>query len=163
MKWLWITTALVLLLGQAPANAQGSEITGPVVSRIESQGYTISRIARTWLGRIVITAHDGRNLREVVVNRTNGEILRDSLFPLPDSLNTPVPEDKGSPPQGFDGNARVSDGDPESDGDGASGDTPVSDGDDGNSPDSGSGPNSGPNSGANSGPNSGQDGEGESY
>ena len=86
MKHFWISSLLVLLLWQHPARAE-PDITKPVISRLESEGFAVAGIKRTWLGRIVITARNRQNLREVVLNRTSGEVLRDSLFSLPEPAN----------------------------------------------------------------------------
>ncbi len=87
---LLTSTILVAALWQTPALA-GSDIADPVVEQIEADGYTVSDVTRTWLGRIVITAVKGANLREVVLNRTTGEVLRDRLFPMPATTPSVAP------------------------------------------------------------------------
>lgn len=74
------TTIAAFMLAHSPATAQ---VTAPasVIAGIEADGYTITDIARSWLGRIVITARNDAGLREVVLNRTSGEVLRDHKFP----------------------------------------------------------------------------------
>ncbi len=69
------------LAATAPAAAE-PEVADPVVALIEHQGYTVSEISRTWLGRILITAKNGTYLREIALNRATGQILRDRPFPL---------------------------------------------------------------------------------
>lgn len=78
---LIISTFAAFLLVHSPATAQ---VTAPpsIIADIEADGYTITDIARSWLGRIVITARKGGRLREVVLNRSSGEILRDQRFPI---------------------------------------------------------------------------------
>lgn len=71
--------AAVLLL-HSPALAQVS-VADDVIARIEQEGYTVVDVRRSWLGRIVITASDQDDLREIVLNRTSGEVLRDQRFP----------------------------------------------------------------------------------
>ncbi|WP_162896860.1 PepSY domain-containing protein [Ruegeria sp. AD91A] len=70
--------AVVMLL-HSPAQAQVS-VADDVIARIEAEGYTVEEVKRSWLGRIVITASDQNELREVVLNRTSGEVLRDQSF-----------------------------------------------------------------------------------
>lgn len=74
------TTIAAFLFAHSPAAAQ---VTAPasVIAGIEADGYVITDIARSWLGRIVITARNDAGLREVVLNRTSGEVLRDHKFP----------------------------------------------------------------------------------
>lgn len=88
MNRLSALALLALLAWHQPALA-GQEIADPVVARIEAEGYTVSDVRRTWLGRIVITARSATYLRETVLNRTSGEVLRDQLFPLDNSA--PIP------------------------------------------------------------------------
>jgi len=106
---LLLTTLAAFLLLQSPAIAQ---VTAPpgIVAAIEADGYTITRITRSLLGRIIITARGSTGLREVVINRQTGEILRDQLF-LFDRLNRLAPRrgDTGRPgpaPSGPPGSGR---------------------------------------------------------
>lgn len=74
---VWI---FILVLGFAmPANAQ-TDVTAPVKQMLQNEGYKISEVRRTWLGRILIVAKKGPVLREVVLNRRSGAILNDQLF-----------------------------------------------------------------------------------
>ena len=41
------------------------------------EGYEVTSISRTWLGRILIKASNGSIEREIVVNRGSGEIIHD--------------------------------------------------------------------------------------
>jgi len=111
---LLLTTLAAFLLLQSPAIAQ---VTAPpgIVAAIEADGYTITRITRSLLGRIIITARGSTGLREVVINRQTGEILRDQLF-LYDRLNRlaprrgdtfrPGPPPRSGPPGGGRGGPR---------------------------------------------------------
>ncbi len=76
----WLALALFLWAAPQPLRAETDFLT-PVLSRLEAEGFTITEVRRTWLGRILVTATDSQNLREVVLNRHNGEVLRDRLFP----------------------------------------------------------------------------------
>ncbi len=73
-----VGTAAIMFL-HSPAQAQES-VADDVIARIEAEGYSVDEVKRSWLGRIVITASDHDELREVVLNRTSGEILRDQRF-----------------------------------------------------------------------------------
>ncbi|WP_298922631.1 hypothetical protein [uncultured Roseobacter sp.] len=81
MRTTLITTGLAaILLMHTPAHAQTS-VADDVITRIEADGYTVTEVKRSWLGRIVIIASNSTDLREVVLNRTSGEVLRDQRFP----------------------------------------------------------------------------------
>lgn len=100
VRRFWIITSLLLVLWQSPAMA-GPDVADPVIARVEAEGYSVSDVSKTWLGRILITAEDDQNLREIVLNRTTGEILRDRLFPRAASAS-------GSEPQSKNGSGRPS-------------------------------------------------------
>ncbi len=83
---------LVLMLSLAPLQAQErielpdyvkAELVMPLIMRLEAEGFTITEIKRTWLGRILILSSNGEYLRETVLNRRSGEILRDRRFDMP--------------------------------------------------------------------------------
>ena len=93
MKAILPGALLVLLLSLAPLQARAEmdlpahvkpELVMPLISRLEAEGYAITEIKRTWLGRILILSSNGEYLRETVLNRRSGEILRDRLFNLPE-------------------------------------------------------------------------------
>ena len=54
-----------------------------VKNQILVEGYEITSIGRTWLGRILIKASNGSIEREIVVNRGSGEIIHDIRKRLP--------------------------------------------------------------------------------
>lgn len=102
MRKTVITTSLAaLLLISAPAYAQTS-VADPVITQIEAEGYVVTDVRRSWLGRIVITASNDAGLREVVLNRVSGEILHDQRFPNEGVASTgpEVPPNGPPPPQG---------------------------------------------------------------
>ncbi|SLN42754.1 hypothetical protein TRL7639_02207 [Falsiruegeria litorea R37] len=102
MPRLTSTVLLMLILSHQPSLAQTPDIAQPMVSRLQTEGYTVTEVSRTWLGRILITATTEGHLREIVLNRTTGEILRDRLFPLRSSdgtTETPPPPSVGTDPQ----------------------------------------------------------------
>lgn len=74
-----LASLAVFMLLHSPAQAQVSVADG-VIARIEAEGFTVDEVKRSWLGRIIITASDQNELREVVLNRTSGEVLRDQRF-----------------------------------------------------------------------------------
>jgi hypothetical protein len=61
----------------------GAAFANPHVDRIiqtlRGEGYTSFEMERTWLGRIRIEAEKGNIEREIVINRTTGEVLRDYI------------------------------------------------------------------------------------
>lgn len=56
---------------------------------LQGEGYKVSVVRRTWLGRILIVAKKGPILREVVLNRRSGAILNDQIFHQNHDANTP--------------------------------------------------------------------------
>lgn len=100
MPRLTSTVLLMLLLAHQPALAETPDIAQPVVSRLQTEGYSVTEVSRTWLGRILITATTPGHLREIVLNRTTGEVLRDRVFPLRSSDGST--ETPPSPPVGTD-------------------------------------------------------------
>lgn len=61
-----------MLLAQARTEEQ-------LIAALELQGYTISEMRRSLLGRAIITAENGMHVREVVMSRATGEILSDQI------------------------------------------------------------------------------------
>lgn len=74
------------LLGAAlafstPAAARAGEtVADPVIRSLTEEGYTVTDVHRTWLGRILITAQNPRYLREIALDRRTGAILGDQRF-----------------------------------------------------------------------------------
>ncbi len=105
MKAILPGALLVLLLSLVPLQAQeeialpahvAPEVVMPLIERLEAEGYAITEIKRTWLGRILILSSNGEYLRETVLTRRSGEILRDRRFNLPEGGNAPG-MDSGTP------------------------------------------------------------------
>ncbi len=105
MKHAMVWTFILLLGWASPALAQ-TDVTAPAVQMLQGEGYKVSEVRRTWLGRILIVAKKGQILREVVLNRRSGAILNDQVFNAsPDSnmpsnptgMDTPDPGDMGGP------------------------------------------------------------------
>ncbi|WP_377508044.1 PepSY domain-containing protein [Octadecabacter sp. R77987] len=74
--------AVLFALLAAPAFAQTP--LDAVVSQLQSQGYSSISVNRTLLGRIRIVAISEAYRREIVMNPTTGEILRDYWITLGD-------------------------------------------------------------------------------
>jgi len=81
MTRLSLSALALSLVLSLPAAAQ-SNLAQPTLDRLEAEGYEVVEVTRSWLGRILITARSDENLREVVLNRRSGEVLRDKLFAL---------------------------------------------------------------------------------
>lgn len=73
-KLLLTTVGLVAALA-VPAAAR--EIERDVAARLGREGFRITSRSRTWLGRVRIEATKGGLLREIVLDPSTGEILRD--------------------------------------------------------------------------------------
>lgn len=88
---------LVLPLITGAALAQDVRITPDMVSSaLQEQGYTVQSVTRTLLGRARIVAQQGAIWREVVLDLSSGQILRDyavefSPTDLPDRQSEVMP------------------------------------------------------------------------
>ncbi len=89
--------ALLLCLMTGAVQADGLRVTPDMVSdALEGQGYTVQSVTRTLLGRARIVAQQGRVWREVVLDLSSGQILRDyavefSPNELPDRQTQAMP------------------------------------------------------------------------
>lgn len=68
------TLALCLSLGTAGFATPGQDI---VTASLQAQGFEVTLVHWTWLGRIRIIAVSADIRREIVINPNSGEILRD--------------------------------------------------------------------------------------
>jgi hypothetical protein len=75
---LLVAVAIGLAAGIAPADP-----VDDIIAEIREQGFEITRVQRTWLGRVRIIAQNPSYRREVVIDPTTGEIRRDLLIPKP--------------------------------------------------------------------------------
>lgn len=57
--------------------ASATQSEDDLALRLRQEGFRITERKRTWLGRIKIRARNGKTLREVVLDPTSGEVLRD--------------------------------------------------------------------------------------
>lgn len=73
----WITgavLALTLTLGTAGSATPGQDL---VTAALRAQGFEVTLVHWTWLGRIRIIAVNADLRREIVINPNTGEIMRD--------------------------------------------------------------------------------------
>ena len=82
---------LLLTLAFLPTAALADASRG-AVQFLESQGYSILSVERTWLQRVRIEARKGDLEREMVIDRTTGEVLRDRISNRSEDSN---PEEPG--------------------------------------------------------------------
>jgi len=75
MNFHYFSAASLALMLATPAFANPH--ADKVIGRLQSEGYGVIEQERTWLGRIRISAEKGNEEREIILNRTTGEILRD--------------------------------------------------------------------------------------
>lgn len=66
-----------LLIGLSAGMGLAEGLDQAVVAELQKQGYTSVKVSTTWLGRIIIRARLNGGHREIVINPTTGEILRD--------------------------------------------------------------------------------------
>ena len=74
-RWLGVL-AVALSLGEAQAASRES-----VIAELRQGDFTEIRVRRTWLGRTRFIATGPRGSREIVLNPSSGEILRDHFEP----------------------------------------------------------------------------------
>jgi hypothetical protein len=91
---MFIAGAAAFLSG-GPALAQQDRATRSVVRQLERQGFEVTAVRRTLLGRIRVLSRRGDLFREIVFDPRNGAILRDytvdrggdpSVGPSPDDV-----------------------------------------------------------------------------
>lgn len=75
MKYWHICAATFALALATPA--QANPHVDRVLGKLQSEGFEKIETERTWLGRVRIAAEKGNVDREIILNRTTGEILRD--------------------------------------------------------------------------------------
>jgi hypothetical protein len=86
---------LVLVTAGLAAGKATADSVDDIIEEIRSQGFSIVRVQRTWLGRVQIVGQNASFRREVVIDPTTGEIRRDLLVPR----KTRVPADPGTEPE----------------------------------------------------------------
>ncbi len=143
-----LAISLSAALAAAPLSAQTVE--EKVTAQLKNQGFTHLSVTRTWLGRLRITASSKSQKREIVVDRTTGEVLRDYVEDIGDQTSassTSDSEDSSTGNSGSSGNSGESGDDSGGGNSGSSGG------------DSGGGDSGGGNSGSGGGGNSGSGGD----
>lgn len=68
---------VAMALAGAPGAVLAQNRVDDLVSELQRLGYSDISLSRTWLGRTRIVAEGGRGRREIVLNPSTGEILRD--------------------------------------------------------------------------------------
>ena len=95
-RQMWLLT-LLLFMAAGPVSANDNRITPDMISAaLEAQGYTIASNTRTLLGRVRFVASKDLIWREVVLDISTGQILRDyavafSPADAPDPDRTDMP------------------------------------------------------------------------
>jgi len=87
MKHILIWIFVVSFSWAEPAHAQ-FDVAKPVIQNLIHDGYKVSTVRRTLLGRILVVAKKDTVVREVVINRRSGRILHDHIFRPPSSSDT---------------------------------------------------------------------------
>jgi hypothetical protein len=95
---LWIASlVLALCLGLQAAPARAEIWEDLVVEALVDQGYEVSMIHRTMLGRVRIVAISETLRREIVLNPHTGEVLRDYSSILPTSTHSAPRRERDRP------------------------------------------------------------------
>lgn len=76
-RLLSILVVAILLGPPAGAGGDGASPKDRVVAALQSEGFRIAGVERTWLRRLRIVAYSPAAVREVVMDPRTGEILRD--------------------------------------------------------------------------------------
>jgi len=79
----------VLVAATLAAPAVAQDIRDDVEAALVAQGYEIVNVSRTWLGRLRLVAENDEIRREIVINPTTGEVLRDYSVALA-NLGRPI-------------------------------------------------------------------------
>lgn len=77
VNYVKILLVAFLTVSAAPAFSDMAPTISVVAEELADQGYQVSKISKTFWGRVKIVANKGDLEREVVVNPNTGEILRD--------------------------------------------------------------------------------------
>lgn len=68
---------LIMAVSVVGTVAAAAGIADQIVRQLQDDGYTDIVLEKTWLGRIRITAVSSEGTREIILNPSTGEILRD--------------------------------------------------------------------------------------
>ncbi len=93
---LWL---LLIVVSVSQAVASDQRVTPELVQQaLEGQGYTVTSVTRTLLGRARVVASRGLIWREVVLDMSTGQILRD--YAVEFTPDTAPPADSVAMPRG---------------------------------------------------------------
>ena len=106
-------TLILCLAFATPVFADGVSAARVWIAELRARGYSDIEQSRTWLGRIRITAERGEIEREIILDRTTGEVLRDVSRSEDGEVHSPYEDDDDEEEDGEDGG-----GDDDGDGDG---------------------------------------------
>jgi len=73
-----------------PARAETDAVVDAAIGFLHAQGYRVTEVERTWLGRVRIEAVRGKHERELVLNPRTGEVLRDFIEEDDDGGSNPA-------------------------------------------------------------------------
>ena len=73
---------LIIATSLAGTLASASAFADEIVRQLQGDGYSDIVIETTWLGRVRITAVADGGAREIILNPSTGEILRDLWIPI---------------------------------------------------------------------------------
>ncbi|CUX82631.1 hypothetical protein Ga0058931_2493 [Roseibaca calidilacus] len=94
LRQAFIAACLALCLTTQPALAVDRITSDMVSTALEVQGYKVESVTRTLLGRVRIIASLGPVWREIVLDASTGQILRDYAVEFaPSDLPNPEPGD----------------------------------------------------------------------
>lgn len=77
VKYVKIFLVLILTVSAVPAFSDMAPTVSVVAEELADQGYEVSRISKTFWGRVKIISRKDNLEREVILNPNTGEILRD--------------------------------------------------------------------------------------
>lgn len=75
-----MTLVFLALFAGLTALPTRAETVAEVIQILRQDGYTVTDIGRTFLGRIRIEAVSDTHLREVILSASTGEIKQDAIF-----------------------------------------------------------------------------------
>ncbi len=125
---MFVAGGLAALVAAGPAAGQSDPATRSVVRQLGQQGFDVTEVRRTLLGRVRVLARRGDLEREIVFDPRNGAILRDftSAPGGGPSIGRSAGDgdsagNRASPDDDDDGNGSVSDDNDDDDDDGGGG------------------------------------------
>lgn len=108
---------LILAASLAGSAAFAVGVADEIVRQLQADGYTDIVLEKTWLGRIRIRAISASGTREIIVNPSTGEILRDLwiVSATGGKASTLIKDPAVTPPKSDDGTKGGTDDDKEDD------------------------------------------------